>query len=147
MNSVKRLAAAVILVGLGIGIGWSVKPVSAEPDKPSYVYELRTYTTLPGRLPALHARFKNHTIKLFEKYGMKNVIYLTPMDNEGKPVDNKLVYLLAHKSQAAAKVSFDEFRKDPEWQAARDASEKDGKILSMPPETVFYSPTDYSPIK
>ncbi|WP_010587074.1 NIPSNAP family protein [Schlesneria paludicola] len=150
MSSVKTLVAAIALVGMGVGIGWSVKPVSAEPEKPTYVYEMRTYTTLPGKLPALHARFRDHTVKLFERHGMKNVIYLTPVDADGKPVDNKLVYLLAHKSQAAAKASFDAFRKDAEWIAARDASEKDGPILVKPPEnvvSVFYTPTDYSPMK
>jgi hypothetical protein len=78
---------------------------------------------------------------------MKNVVYLTPVDAEGKPVDNKLVYLLAHKSQAAAKASFDSFGQDPEWKAAREASEIDGKILAIRPESQFYVPTDYSPMK
>ena len=146
MNLVKSLFGAIALVGLGIGIGWSVKPVLADPEKPTFVYELRTYTTEPGRLPNLHARFRDHTVKLFEKHGMKNVVYLTPVDGEGKAIDNKLVYLLAHKSQAAAKESFDAFRKDPEWIAVRDASEKDGKINSKV-ESQFYVPTDYSPMK
>ena len=149
MNFAKWIFGAVALVGLGIGLGWTMKPVQAEAEKPGFVYELRTYTTEPGRLPALHARFRDHTVKLFEKHGMKNVVYLTPIDAEGKPVDNKLVYLLAHKSQAAAKASFDSFRQDPEWKAARDASEKDGKIVSaaVPIESQFYVPTDYSPLK
>lgn len=147
MNSVKYLLGAVALIGVGIGVGWSAKPVQAEPETPGMVYELRTYTTEPGRLPALHARFKNHTVKLFAKHGMKNVIYLTPVDADGKPIDNKLVYLLAHKSQAAAEASFDSFRQDPEWKAAREASEAPGKILAMPPESRFYVPTDYSPMK
>ena len=69
------------------------------------------------------------------------------VDAEGKPVDNKLVYLLAHESQAAAKASFESFGQDPEWKAARDASEKDGKILAIRPESQFYVPTDYSPMK
>ena len=86
-------------------------------------------------------------MKLFTKHGIKNVIYLTPIDAEGKPVDNKLVYLLAHKSQAAAKASFDSFRQDPDWKAARDASEAAGKILKTRPESQFYVPTDYSPMK
>ena len=132
MTSVKSLLGAMALVGIGIGLGWTMKPAQAQLEKPSYVYELRTYTTEPGR---------------FEKHGMKNVVYLTPIDAEGKPVDNKLVYLLAHKSQAAAKASFDSFRQDPDWVAARTASEKDGKILSVPPESQFYAPTDYSPLK
>lgn len=147
MNSMKMVLSAVALVGLGMGLGWTIRPVQAEPEKPAFVYELRTYTTEEGRLPALHARFRDHTVKLFEKHGMKNVIYLTPIDAEGKPVGNKLVYLLAHKSQAAAKASFDSFRQDPDWKAARDASEKDGKILAIPPESQFYVPTDYSPLK
>lgn len=143
----KNAILSIALVGLGVCIGWTVKPINAEADKPAYVYELRTYTTNPGKLPNLHARFKDHTIKLFEKHGIKNVIYLTPIDADGKAVDNKLVYLLAHKSQQAAKDSFSSFGKDPEWKAAREASEKDGKILASPPESQFYAPTDYSPLK
>jgi hypothetical protein len=103
------------------------------------VYELRTYTTLPGRLPALHKRFREHTMRLFEKHGMKNVHYFTPV---GK--DDTLVYLLAHESRDAADRSWQGFRNDPEWTAARDASEQDGKIV-MKVETVFLEPTDYSP--
>lgn len=37
------------------------------------VYELRIYTTVPGRLPALLTRFENHTLKLWEKHGIKQV--------------------------------------------------------------------------
>ena len=85
-------------------------------------------------------------MKLFEKHGMKNVIYCTEIDKDGKPVANKLVYLLAHKSQEAARASFAAFGKDPEWTAARDASEKDGKIVSKL-ESQFLVPTDYSPMK
>ena len=147
MNFVKSLLGTITLVGVGMGIGWWAKPIAAAPDAAVQVYELRTYTTEQGRLPALHARFRDHTCKLFEKYGMKNVVYLTPIDAEGKAVDNKLVYLLAHKNQAAAKASFDSFRQDPEWIAARAASEKDSKILSKPPESEFFAPTDYSPLK
>ncbi len=147
MNIAKNALLMMTLVGLGIGIGWTVKTVRAEPAKPEFVYELRTYTTEPGRLPALHDRFRDHTVKLFEKHGIKNVVYLTPVDVEGNAVDNKLVYLLAHKSQAAAKASFAAFGQDPVWQAAREASEKDGKILSTRPESQFYVPTDYSPMK
>lgn len=147
MKSVKLLLGSVALVGLGIAIGWTSKPVQAQPEKPSYVYEVRTYTTEEGRLPALNKRFRDHTVKLFEKHGIKNVIYLTPIDADGKAVDNKLVYLLAHKSQADAKKSFASFGADPEWKTAREASEADGKILAKPPESQFYVPTDYSPMK
>jgi hypothetical protein len=114
--------------------------VSDEKESPQ-LYELRTYTTVEGRLPALHKRFRDHTMKLFAKHGMKNVVYFTPVD---KP--NTLIYLLAHKDMATRDASFEAFRADPEWIAVRDASEKDGKIVEKV-ESVFLSPTDYSPMK
>ncbi len=103
------------------------------------VFELRTYTTFPGRLPALHKRFRDHTMRIFKKHGMTNVMYFTPVDKE-----NTLVYLLKHNSQDAAKKSWAAFRQDPEWKKAQKESEMDGKIV-MKVESVFLSPTDYSP--
>lgn len=145
MLSVRRLAVVAAAVLVGLVVGWTSASLRAEADKPAVlIYELRTYTTEEGRLPALHARFKDHTTKLFEKHGMKNVLYFTGVDKDGKPVENKLVYLLAHKSQAAAKASFDAFRQDQEWIAARDASEKDGKIVAKL-ESQFLNLTEYSP--
>ena len=137
------LAAAVF----GILLGWSTRSLRAAPEaRSTMVYELRTYTTLEGRLPALNARFKDHTVKLFEKHGMVNVAYWTPVDPEGKPVGDKLVYVLAHKNLEAAAAAFASFRNDPEWVAAREASEKDGKIVAKV-ESQFLVPTDYSPLK
>ena len=139
------VTTAALLVGLIVG--WSTALLRAEAEKPAAkVYELRTYTTEEGRLPALQARFKDHTLKLFEKHGMQNVIYFTPIDKDGKPIDNKLVYLIAHKSLEAKSASFGAFGKDPEWVAARDASEKDGKIVAKV-ESQLFVPTDYSPMK
>jgi NIPSNAP protein len=99
------------------------------------VYELRTYTTLPGRLPALHKRFAEHTLKLFEKHGMKNEGYWTPTDEKLK--DTTLIYIISHESMEAAQKSWAAFQADPEWQKVRAASEADGKILAKAPEKVF----------
>ena len=99
------------------------------------VYELRTYTTLPGRLPALHKRFADHTMKLFEKHGMKNEGYWTPTDEKLK--DTTLIYIISHESMAAAEKSWAAFQADPEWQKVRAASEADGKILAKAPEKTF----------
>ena len=115
--------------------------IGEEPKMPG-VFELRTYTTLEGRLPNLHARFKNHTLKLFEKHGMKNVMYWTPTDE--KTANNTLIYVIWHASPEAAKKSWDGFRNDPEWHKARDESEKDGKIVAKV-EAVYMKATDYSP--
>ncbi len=117
-------------------------PTIGEEQKMSGVYELRTYTTHEGRLPNLHARFKNHTMKLFEKHGMKNVLYWTPTDE--KTANNTLIYVIWHASPEAAKKSWDGFRADPDWIKARDESEKDGKIVAKV-ESVYMKATDYSP--
>lgn len=115
------------------------------------VFELRTYTTTPGNLSALHARFADHTIKLFAKHGMTNVVYWQLV--AGQPAaENTLIYLLAHDSVEAAAESFKAFRADPDWIAAKTASEeKAGGSLTIPqPEgvvSVFMKPTDYSPTR
>lgn len=108
------------------------------------VYELRTYVCNEGRLPALLKRFRDHTCRLFEKHGMRNIGYWVPIKEEDG-ASSTLIYVLGHKSRDAAKASFAAFGKDPEWQAARTASEVDGKILARPPESVFMDVTDYSP--
>jgi hypothetical protein len=107
------------------------------------VYELRTYTALPGRLDALNARFRNHTLPIFEKHGMKNVGYWVPQDDPRKA--DTLVYIVAHPSREAAKQAWDAFRADPEWQKARADSEASGPIVAKI-ESVFLDPVDYSPL-
>ncbi len=113
-------------------------------DDADTVYELRLYECQPGKLPDLLARFRDHTCKLFEKHGMTNIGYWVPT----KPEDGSettLIYLLKHASRDAAKASFAAFAQDPDWQAARQASEANGKILRQSPESIFLKSTDYSP--
>lgn len=102
------------------------------------LYELRTYTTNEGKLDALHARFRDHTKRLFEKHGIANVAYWTPTD---KP--NTLIYIVGHKSAEGAKASWAAFVADPEWQAAYAASIADGRLVSNI-DSVFMQTTDYS---
>ena len=132
-------ATAIIAVGL---IGFAAG-VSVGQEKKTRVYELRTYTVLPGRLPALHKRFAEHTMTLFAKQGMRNEMYWTPTDDARK--DNTLIYVLSHESQEAADRSWKAFQADPDWIKARDASEVDGKILAKAPDRVYMKLTDFSP--
>ena len=136
---------AASLCGVLSVAGFATQSSSGEDAKVKNetVYEMRTYITLEGRLPALHARFKNHTMKLFEKHGMKNIMYWTPLDEVQSK--NTLIYVIAHDSMDAAKKSWDGFRADPEWHKARDASEKDGKIVDKV-ISVYMKATDYSPL-
>jgi hypothetical protein len=117
----------------------AVSHAAADP-----IYELRIYTCNEGKLDALLSRFRDHTCKLFEKHGMGNVGYWVPLDEENGS-KTTLIYVLEHKSREAAKESFKAFGADPEWQAARKASEEGGKILAKVPESIFMTPTNYSP--
>ena len=141
MKAKKFVLSAIAMIAVGL-IGYSAG-VSVGQEKKSRVYELRTYTVLPGRLPALHKRFAEHTMKLFEKHGMRNEMYWVPIDDARK--DNTLIYLLSHESKEAADRSWEAFLADPEWIKVRDASEADGKILAKSPERVFMKLTYFSP--
>jgi hypothetical protein len=111
-----------------------------------HIFELRTYTTNEGKLADLDARFRNHTMALFKKHGMTNVLYTHPTDAD-KGAGHTLIYLLAHSSVEAAKKSFDAFLADPDWIKVRDASEINGKLLVNRPASLFLTPTDYSNLK
>lgn len=135
----------VTVFGAGFFLGIIARhEASADTQHKGRVFEIRTYTTEDGKLNALQARFRDHTMKLFEKHGMTNIGYWTPAD---APLSrNTLVYILAHPNREAAKKNWDEFRNDPDWKKARDESEANGKIVSKM-ESVFMDATDYSPLK
>ena len=120
-------------------IDGGILPAEEAGKEDTAVYELRTYTTHPGRLPALHKRFKDHTMGLFEKHGMTNVMYWTPVDQE-----DTLIYVIKHESPEAAKKSWAGFRNDAEWKKVAKESEADGKIV-MKVQSVYMKATDYSP--
>lgn len=140
----KTLLTALLFAAL-IGAVTAAEPVSPSVAKDSRAFEMRTYYAMPGKLEALNARFRDHTCRLFKKHGIEIIGFWIPQDKE-KGAENTLVYLLAHKSREAAKKSFADFGKDPEWQKVRSESEANGKIVEKV-ESVFLSATDYSPVK
>ncbi len=135
-------APAWLGLGLAAGLllGWFAGAQSQEAPGPM-LYELRIYTTAPGRLPKLHERFRRHTMKLFEKHGMINVGYWVPLDKK-----NTLIYIVAHRDQEAAKRSWEAFSNDPHWRRVFRESRKDGPIVTKV-QRHFMRPTDYSPMQ
>jgi hypothetical protein len=128
---------------LSLGLVLKAQPAGAAEAPDQRVYELRTYVTREGKLPDLLKRFREHTCRLFEKHGMQNIGYWVPLAKEDGS-DNTLIYLIAHTSSEAAKSSWKAFGQDPEWKAAAQASEAQGKILAQKPEAVFLKTTDFS---
>jgi len=111
-----------------------------------HVFEIRTYTAEPGKLEAMHARFRDHVLRIFNKHGITSVGYFAPTDEQLSK--NTLIYILAFPSREAAKKSWEEFRNDPEWQKVFEESHKKaGGVIVKKVESVYLDPTDYSPIK
>jgi hypothetical protein len=135
-----------LVVGLILGAALSVSSgaLLAGDAKPARVFEIRTYYTFPGRLDALHKRFRDHTRRVFEKHGMTNIGYWVPQDSPAH--ENTLVYVISHASREQAKANWAAFSADPEWKKISEESQMDGKIVEKV-ESVFADATDYSPIK
>lgn len=123
-----------------------VMPAAAQEtalDPRAALYELRVYHPHPGKLDALNARFREHTLALFEKHGMRNVAYWIEQPSEQSP-DGKVIYVLAFPSREARDASWAAFVADPEWQAVAAASEAGGKLVARVDST-FMALADYSP--
>jgi hypothetical protein len=155
--SMKPIAATLLLlcaVMAGLAVRAAAVKAAAEAEAraaaaeakkgDSRVFELRTYYAAPGKMEALHARFRDHTVGLFQKHGMTIVGFWSPLDKT--EAEKKLVYILAYPSKEAADKSWKAFREDPEWVKAKDESERNGKLVDKV-ESVYMSPTDYSPMK
>jgi len=106
------------------------------------VYELRVYHAAAGKLGDLLSRFREHTIKLFDRHGMKSVAYWTPLDEPDK--NDTLIYILQHPSREAAAANWKSFQDDPEWKSVKDKSEANGKLVERVDST-FLALTDFSP--
>ena len=132
------------LVLLAAAFFWS--PVAgldiAQAEEGNRVFEIRTYYANEGKLDALLARFRDHTVTLFKKHGMTNVGYWVPADNK----ENKLVYMLAFPSREARNKAFKAFGADPDWQKAYKESTKDGRLVKKIVNE-FLAGTDFSKIK
>ncbi len=109
------------------------------------VYELRTYTCFPGKLEALKARFRDHTIEIFNRHGMESIGYWIPQDDRK---ETTLIYILAHPSREAADQHWKEFSADPEWKkVSAESEEKAGGKIVQKVDRVFMDPTEFSKLK
>ena len=115
---------------------------NANPKGSTGVYELRVYHAPPGKLGELLARFRDHTIKLFDRHGIKSVPYWTPVDEPQK--SNTLIYMLQHPSREQAAANWKSFQDDPEWKSVKEKSEVNGKLTEKIDST-FLALTDFSP--
>lgn len=138
----KRLALSVAVVLMTTVHAPADEPTKSPSD--TRVFELRTYYAHPGKMAALHARFRDHTCKIFEKHGIALIGFWSPIEKD--KADEVMVYLLAFPSKEAADKAWKAFRADPDWMKAKADSEKDGPLVKKV-DSIFLTPTDYSKLK
>jgi len=137
---VQALPAATLLPA---SLWAAARPDKADPAQTATaVYELRVYHAAAGKLAELEARFRDHTIELFNRHGIKSVAYWTPLDEPDK--SNTLIYILQHPSREAAAANWKAFQDDPEWKSVHEKSEANGKLVDKIDST-FLALTDFSP--
>lgn len=147
------LAALAVTTTVGASLLVSGVPVTAEqapaaataPAQPAgRVFEIRTYVASSGKLEALKTRFRDHTIRIFNRHNMTSIAYWQPADGSG--ANNTLTYILAHDSREAAAKNWAAFNADPEWVRIRNESNAGGNIVARV-DSYFANPSDFSPIK
>ncbi|HVS61989.1 MAG TPA: NIPSNAP family protein [Thermoanaerobaculia bacterium] len=133
----RLLATTLVFVTIGL-----LAAASAPAD--DRAYELRVYIAADGKLDALHERFREHTLDLFEKHGMTVVAFWTPTDAER--ASTTLIYVLSYPDAEARAKSWKAFAEDPEWRRVYQESHKDGPLVEKV-ESTMMTPTDYSPMR
>ena len=144
-NKLSVLVIVVASFAAGFAMRGVFAPVATLHAASDRVFELRTYTTPPGKLEALKSRFRDHTIEIFKKHGMTSVGYWVPQDSPAH--ESTLIYVISHASREAAKANWAAFGADPEWKKIAADSEADGGKIVERVESVFVDATDYSPLK
>jgi NIPSNAP len=116
-----------------------------EPKGPAIgLYELRVYTAAEGKMDALDARFRDHTIDLFKRHGMTPIAFFHTVVAQGAPADNRLFYIMGYKDRETRDKAWTAFADDPDWKAVYAASQANGSLTTRI-ENTFLTATDYSP--
>lgn len=144
MILMRKHLLTLLAILTAVAIGYRLGQTTTASAATGRVFEIRTYTAEPGKLDALHSRFRDHTLGIFKKHSMTSVGYFAPTD---EPLSkNTLTYILSFPSRDAATKAWAEFRADPEWQKVQKESEANGKLVTRV-DSVFAEATDYSPLK
>ena len=107
------------------------------------IYELRIYQAMPGRLPALLSRFRDRTLAIWEKHGIRQAGFWTTLIGESS---QQLTYLLAWSSLAERETRWAAFLADPEWIRTASETEKDGPIVQTISSSLL-APTEFSSVR
>ena len=131
------VTVCVAIVAFLVGMFVNQSVVDAQSN--TRVFELRTYTTIEGRVQQLITRHRDGAIPLFEKHGMTVIGFWVAADAPRSTTT--LTYILAHESREAADRAWELFLADP----GRDLFEHELIVENV--ERMFLHATDFSAIK
>jgi hypothetical protein len=103
------------------------------------IYEYRAYYVMPGRMPDIQKRFREVTMKLFDKHGIRVVGFWEPVIGDS----SELVYICAFESLEHRQKAWAAFMADPDWQAAKKQSELNGPLVERVVNKIWRA-TDFS---
>ena len=98
---------------------------------------------MPGKVPALTARFRDTASKLLAKHHLDAVGYWVPQDAPAS--ENTFVYILAHPSREEAKKNWAAMFADPAFQEMGKLEQTEKLVEKV--DSTYMSPTDFSPMK
>jgi len=101
------------------------------------IYELRTYTLYPGKVPEFLERL-GKAIPIREKYSKPLAVWYTEIGELNQIVSLWPYDSLAHRTQVRLGST-----QDPEWQKVVDQD----RAISMKWENKILIPADFSPLK
>jgi len=140
-----RTACAIALISFAAGVLITARVTNTSQVRAdsNHVFELRIYHAVPGKLPALEARFRGTTSKLLAKHDLKVVGYWEPKPGPGW--DNTFVFMVDHASREEAKKNWAAFVADPGFQEVMESEQVEK--LSEKVDSTYMLPTDFSPMK
>jgi hypothetical protein len=143
MRKWKALAMAGVAFGVA-GVTWGYAQQPAAPG----IYELRIYQAEPGKRDALAQRFATRTAAIYERHGITNVGFFTPLESNaelGIDADRTFIYILGFPSVEERARRLKGRASDPEFREVVIAAEKDpmtklittARIVPMVPNSPY----------
>lgn len=105
------------------------------------IHEVRVYEAMPGRLGDLNNRFREITLPIWARLGIRPVAFWTTLVG---PSNNALFYILSWDSMAERERLWALFMTDGEWLRRKGEMDRDGPLVARA-ENQLLQLTDYSP--
>lgn len=92
------------------------------------MYELRTYTGVPGRVPQIIEGLRANACSLFVRYGFRPLAFWETSDRAAE--ERSVVYLLEWRDVAEQQAGWAALKADPDWHAFLAETQRRGAAIA-----------------